>query len=308
MTDTKLFRVSATGVTELEGRSARVEKSLQTLLERQLEAFLGVRFLASEHSTGQNQRGRIDTLGLDENGSPVIIEYKRATNQNVINQGLFYLDWLMDHRKEFQWLVMEKLGNKAAETVDWSGPRLLCIAGDFTRYDEHAIKQIDRNIELIRYRHYGDDLLLLELVNAASLPADDTPRPAGEGGRGSAQKLKTVTEQLAAASTELTDRFLALKAYLLALGDDVQIKATVAYLAFRRFKNFACVEFRVRKGHILVFVKVDPDKVDLAANKRFLRDVRKLGHFGTGDLEITIGSDDDIDRAKPYILKSYEVS
>ena len=99
--------------------------------------------------------GRIDTLGLDEDSCPVIIEYKRAINENVINQGLYYLDWLMDHRKEFQWLVLEQLGEDAAKAVDWSAPRLLCIAGDFTRYDEHAVKQINRNIELLRSRRLG---------------------------------------------------------------------------------------------------------------------------------------------------------
>jgi hypothetical protein len=87
--------------------------------------------------------------------SPVILEYKRASNENVINQGLFYLDWLMDHRKDFQWLVMEKLGKVAADGVDWSAPRLICIAGDFNRYDDHAVKQMQRNIELIRYRRFG---------------------------------------------------------------------------------------------------------------------------------------------------------
>ena len=28
-----------------------------------------------------------------EYGCPVIVEYKRHNNENVINQGLFYLDW-----------------------------------------------------------------------------------------------------------------------------------------------------------------------------------------------------------------------
>ena len=104
-----------------------------------------MRFLASEHATGKTHAGRIDTLGIDENGSPVIVEYKRSTNQNVINQGLFYLDWLMDHRAEFEMLVIEKLGSKAVEDVDWESPRLMCIAGGFTRYDVHAVAQIDRS-------------------------------------------------------------------------------------------------------------------------------------------------------------------
>ena len=50
--------------------------------------------------------------------------------------------------------------------IDWTAPRLLCIAGGFTRYDEHAVQQMNRNIELIRYRRFGENLLMLELVNA----------------------------------------------------------------------------------------------------------------------------------------------
>jgi RecB family endonuclease NucS len=135
MGDIKLFQMSDSGVRELEGHAVAVEKSLQKLIEKQLEPFLGVRFLASEFSTGKAHGGRIDTLGIDENGCPVIIEYKRALNENVINQGLFYLDWLMDHQGDFELLVLKHFGKENAETIEWSTPRLLCIAGDFTKYD-----------------------------------------------------------------------------------------------------------------------------------------------------------------------------
>ncbi len=63
---------------------------------------------------------------------------------------------------------MEQLGQAVADGIDWSAPRLLCIAGGFTKYDEHAVKQMGRNIELIRYKRFGDDLLLLELTSGAS--------------------------------------------------------------------------------------------------------------------------------------------
>jgi len=92
MSDIKLFRVGDGGVDELQGRFVAVAQSLQVLIEKHLQELLGVRFLALQYSTGKTQAGRIDTLGIDENGSPVIVEYKRAVNQNVINQGLFYLD------------------------------------------------------------------------------------------------------------------------------------------------------------------------------------------------------------------------
>src|SRR5450830_2183132 len=179
MSDIQLFRLldGATAV-ELAGKAAPLEKTLQALIEGQMEAFLGVRFLASEYATGKTHRGRIDSLGIDENGCPVIVEYKRHSTENVINQGLFYLDWLMDHQAEFRWLVLEKLGLETAEQIEWSSTRLLCIASDFTRYDQYAVQQIPRNIELIRYKLFGDDLLLLELVNTQAVADVVAAKPA----------------------------------------------------------------------------------------------------------------------------------
>src|SRR2546421_3270962 len=201
MSDIKLFHVTSSSVQELSGTSIAIEKALQTVIETHLEVFLGVRFLATEYSTGKSHGGRIDTLGIDEDGSPIIIEYKRALNENVINQGLFYLDWLMDHKGEFELYVLKKLGKEVADSIDWSAPRLLCIASDFTRYDEHAVQQINRNIELIRYRRYGNELLLFELVNAttAQLPSEITSIDNGVKSKARSGE-KTVTELLEQAS------------------------------------------------------------------------------------------------------------
>lgn len=121
MTDIQLFRLSNGVATELSSQTAKLERDLQILIEANMATCLGVRFLAREHPTGKTHRGRIDSLGLDENGCPVIIEYKRHSTENVINQGLFYLDWLMDHQAEFRWLVMEKLGKEAAGRSNGQG-------------------------------------------------------------------------------------------------------------------------------------------------------------------------------------------
>lgn len=303
MSDLKLFQIDGDCVNELEGQSVAVEKSLQSLMERHLVDFLGVRFLASEFSTSKAHRGRIDTLGIDENGGPVIIEYKRALNQNVINQGLFYLDWLMDHKAAFTLQVMRMLGKGAADEIEWSSPRLICIAGDFTRYDEHAIKQMNRNIELIRYRRYSDDLLLLELVGASQA---DEASSVSSSDKDSKKRYKTQREYYAQAPQELKDRFETLSAFLQALGDDVQVKWLKYYIAFRHIKNFATAKVHPQAGTIVVWVPLNPDDVTL--EKEFTRDVREIGHHGTGDLEITIHSDDDLERAKPLLLKSYETN
>mgnify|MGYP000744740372 FL=1 len=88
MSDIKLFRISKSQATELQGAASDLEKPMQNLIEANLDTFLGIRFLASEYSTGKTHGGRIDSLGLDENHCPVIIEYKRSVGENVINQGL----------------------------------------------------------------------------------------------------------------------------------------------------------------------------------------------------------------------------
>lgn len=318
MSDIKLFRLGEV-VTELQGEAIQVEKSLQKLFEGNLEALLGVRFLASEYSTGPAHGGRIDTLGLDEDGSPVIIEYKRSVNENVVNQGLFYLDWLLDHRKEFQWLAMERLGHEAAKAVDWSAPRLLCIAGDFTRYDEHAVKQIARNIELLRYRRFGTDLLMIELVHApkqvrsqssnqSSVPEATVQRADSTDGPVIEDKYKSsrMAYRLSQASVPLQDLYTAIKDYLIALGDDVQVKELSYYVAFKRIKNFACVEVYPQNKVVIAFLKVDP--ASLSLEEGFTRDVTKVGHFGTGNLEVVIRSMEDFTKAQPLFVRSYEAS
>jgi predicted transport protein len=217
----------------------------------------------------------------------------------------------MDHRKDFQWLVLERLGKEQASVVDWTAPRLICIAGDFNRYDDHAVKQIQRNIELIRYRRFGTSLLMLDLVIARTetkslITTSPEKRLASTSASNTSNKYKSITTILAELDTAMVDRFESLRSYLLALGDDVQETTLLYYFAFKRIKNFACVEFRPSNSKILVFVKVDPDSIAIEAG--FTRDVRKIGHFGTGDLEISLSVPGDLERAKPLIKQSYDKS
>jgi RecB family endonuclease NucS len=81
-----LYRIDQTRtVSQIKPSSFSKEKHLQALFEGNLEALLGVRFIATEFTTGDRQRGRIDTLGLDQDGYPTIIEFKKSNRENVIN-------------------------------------------------------------------------------------------------------------------------------------------------------------------------------------------------------------------------------
>lgn len=324
MSDIKLFRLTVGQATELQGSASDLEKPLQTLIEANLGPLLNIRFLASEHSTGKTHGGRIDSLGIDENNCPVILEYKRSVGENVINQGLFYLDWLMDHKAEFKLLVLDKLGVAAADAIDWTAPRVVCIAADFTKYDGHAVQQIGRNIELIRYRRFGDDLLLLESANTggdAAAKAVPTKQPKTAAAKSGAVPTtpaaaivvaangkatgpdKSFAELLAGLPEPMKQLLDSLADYTLSLGDDVQRKDLRLYAAFKRLKNFATVVLH-KKNCLLLYLHVDPAPALAVLPKA--RDVTHIGHWGTGNLEITISTMADLDAVKPFINVAYE--
>jgi len=302
MSDIKLFRLSNGKAAEIPGAAGGLEKSLQTLIESNLDAMLGVRFLASEHSTGKLHGGRIDTLGLDENACPVILEYKRAVSENVISQGLYYLDWLLDHKADFKLLVLDRFGKEAADGIDWTSPRLICVAADFTKHDEHAVRQINRNIDLVRYRRFGPDLLALELLTSTTAEAivgdDETvkPKAAKQGGD------KPVSQAFAEMDQPVRDLWEELRAFILALGGDVTEKQLKLYVAFRRIKNFATV--CVQKKGLCLYLHLDPESVTI--EEGWMRDVRKIGHWGTGELEVWITDKVSLKNAQALIVRSYE--
>ncbi|MCX4966280.1 DUF5655 domain-containing protein [Streptomyces sp. NBC_00654] len=291
MSGLRLFRTDTrdSGMTEVMPRLAEIEADVQGLVEAHMETLLGVRFLASEYGTGSVHGGRIDSLGLDENGSPVIVEYKRGTDAGVINQGLFYLAWLMDHRAEFERLVRDRLGVTAASQVLWSGPRLICVAGDFTRYDVHAVREHRRSIDLVRYRLFGSDLLGLETVASVS------------GGMKVARRARrqAVVGVEGASMVELAS---AVDEALLGIGDGVNRVERKTYRAYQRLRNFACL-CPPQRSKLLVYLKVDPAAVDLIPG--FTRDVSGLGHHGTGDLEVQLRTPRDVERAQELFRASY---
>ena len=292
MAEIKLFKLGEE-IKELKSSSATIEKELQNTIEKNMYEFFGVRFLQSEYKI---DNGRMDSIGIDENNCPVIFEYKCHSNENVINQGLFYLNWLLEHKANFKLLVIEKLGIKESENIDWSMPRVICIAGDFNKYDEEAIKQINRNVSLIRYKKYGNDLLLFELLNSNTVAPLEIEKdiPAKK------QTDKTFIEQYNSAPIKFKKIFDELKDFALSLGDDVSESTLKLYSAFKKIKNFATME--IYQGKILANFKLNPKNYQLTET---LRDVSSIGHWGCGDLQLIIKSEKDIELAKQLFENAY---
>ena len=87
------------------------------------------------------------------------------------------------------------------------------------------MKQIQRNIELIRYRRFGSELLMLDRVAATSMkgaPVITAIEQASESATATPGKYKTISAVIEELDAAMLDRFEALRAYIMALGDDVQ--------------------------------------------------------------------------------------
>lgn len=304
-----LFRIEGSKALSVSQADFKTEKALQTLVEGNLDSIFKCRFVATEFSTGSVHGGRIDTLALSEDDNPVIIEYKKVVSSELVTQSLFYLSWLSDHRGDFEIAVQKALGAKVK--INWEGIRVICIAPSYKKYDLHAVQMMGRAVELWTYRRFENDSLYLEQVQQGE---DATPAAASSGKNPvmvAAGKKAAVTKRNATWTVEahvegkppgIQSLFASLQEFILTLDPSIEQAPQKLYVAYRTTQNIVCVE--VQRQKVLLFVKLDPKKH--AGPKGLSRDVSNIGHFGTGDLEITIKTAHDLEAAKPFIRLAYE--
>jgi predicted transport protein len=277
------------------------EKGLQGLIEKNLAVLFGVRFVAPEFSTGQKHRGRIDTLGLDQDGSAVIVEYKLTHNDNVINQGLFYLDWLMDHRGDFELAARSVLGEV---DVAWSAPRLILLAQSFSRYDQYAVNRISDQIELWTYTLYEGGLLQVEMLSSDEVPDPKAKSPSPLPSPPTKARVPKAEYDLAHHTKKMSPTTIALfelmRSSILDLGEDISERFMNQYVGYRRLKNFC--EIVGLRSKLNVFI--DGPISDRAG---LCEDVSQIGHWGTGNRRASAETEDDVLALLPLIAQAYSL-
>ena len=115
------------------------------------------------------------------------------------------------------------------------------------------------------------------------------------------KKDKSLRERKATAKPELLHLFSEVADYIRSLGTDITEQEQRLYLAFKKRRNFSCLV--LRQHALVVYLHLDPDKYHLQPG--FTRDVRSIGHWGTGELEITITDYASLEKAKPLMQESY---
>jgi predicted transport protein len=307
-----LFQIKGNDLAFIKKTNFRLEKELQNLIERNLKTVFNSIFIASEFSTGQSHAGRIDTLALSEENNPVIIEYKKIESSELITQSLFYLEWIYDHRGDFEIAVQKQLGNNSK--VDWSDVRVICIAPDFRKYDLHAVQMIGANVELWSYRFFENSTFYLEEVYRKSYEStgmsetannEKNPIMVAAGKKAALTRAKgsyTFDQHLKSVPEKIAELAVQIQEFTLNLDSSIIENPKKFYVGYKISQNIICME--IRKQKIVLFIKLEPSK--LKNLPKIARDVTKIGHYGTGNLEITIKNKADFDVASKYIEMAYK--
>jgi len=304
-----LFEIDKENITSIEYTNFKTERDLQRLVEKNLDTIFSCRFVASEFSTGTQHGGRIDTLALSEDNNPVIIEYKKVESSELINQSLFYLSWIHDHRGDFEIAVQKQLGHGIE--IDWSDVRVICIAPGYRKYDLHAVKVMGANIELWRYRLFSNSNLYFEEIykqtyteNAPSPSDGKDPIMVAAGKKAAITRATgsyTFEQHLEGKSKKITELAITLQDFILGLDSSIEQAPKKFYVAYKTSQNIVCME--IQKRNIRLYLKLKPS--DVQEPPSIYRDVTNIGHYGTGQTEFAVSSEKHFEIVMPYIEQAY---
>lgn len=290
----------------------KLEKDLQKLVENNLETIFNCRLIATEFTTGNIHSGRIDTLAISEDNNPVIIEYKKVASSDLINQSLYYLHWIRDHKGDFQIAANRTLGKDIE--VDWSDIRVICLAPEYKKYDLHAVQVMGANIELWQYKTYDNGILNIEEVykRTTSTTNQDTADIGSknpvmvEAGKKAALTRKTATYTLEEHFENLDENILELfntiRDYIVTIDSSIEETPKKNYIAYKTSQNFACLQTYKKK--LTLFLKLDANEVNPMPKQG--RNVSEIGHFGTGNFELIIKDLADFEETKLLINEAYK--
>jgi predicted transport protein len=273
----------------------KLEKEIQDLTEHDLKLLFNLDFVRSEFSLNNF---RIDTLAFDtESNSFVIIEFKRDKNFSVIDQGYAYLSLLLNNRADFI-LEYNENHNKVLKKVDvdWSQSKVIFISPSFTVYQREAINFKDLPIELWEVKRFDNDTISYEKIQKSGTQESiKTISKVDKTIESIAKEIVVYSEEdhLSNANEEIRDLYGKLRESILSF-ENIEIKPKKKYIAFVSGKNV--VDIHPQNKSLKIWLNLNKGELD--DSKGLSKDVSTTGHWGNGDYELKIDSDEDIE----YIL------
>ena len=278
---------------EVEEKAFKLERDIQRIFEENLSTVMQLTLIKSEFTIKDR---RIDTLAYDEQTNAfVIIEYKRDKNLSVFDQGITYLGLMLANKADFviEYNEQHKKNIKRDE-VDWTQSRIVFVSTSFSEYQISAANFKDFAIEIWEVKQYEDNLISINPIKKTkTAPSIKPVTQQSETYKKVTDEIKVYTEEdlFVFGSDETVELYQKFRDAILNLADGIEVKPLKSYIAFKKDTNIACMY--IKKNQIKIWVSAKWGLINDA--KGIARNVADIGHWGTGDYEIQVTDDNDLE-------------
>ncbi|HHF0415699.1 TPA: DUF5655 domain-containing protein [Haemophilus influenzae] len=284
----KIFTSKKGQLSQLKQQKFKLEKDIQRLFEENLTLLSGYIFIRSEFSI---KNSRIDTLAFDpETQAFVIIEYKRQQNSSVVDQGISYLNLMLEYKADFivEYNEKQKVPLKRND-VDWSQSKVIFVSPAFNDFQIQATNFKDLPIELWEVNRFDNDIITLNIIN--KLKSAPNIKAVSNEKREELSILKEIkvyqeSDHLSDKSDFIQELYEDFKQGILNLDPDIEINTRKLYIAFKKDRNIA--DIRIQQKNLKIWINLPYGELD--DPKNLAKNVSNTGHWGNGDYEITIES------------------
>ena len=284
----KIFTSKKGQLSQLKQQKFKLEKDIQRLFEENLTLLSGYIFIRSEFSI---KNSRIDTLAFDpETQAFVIIEYKRQQNSSVVDQGISYLNLMLEYKADFivEYNEKQKFPLKRND-VDWSQSKVVFVSPAFNDFQIQATNFKDLPIELWEVNRFDNDIITLNIIN--KLKSAPNIKAVSNEKREELSILKEIkvyqeSDHLADKTDFIQELYESFRQAILNLDQNIEINVRKLYIAFKKDRNIA--DIRIQQKNLKIWINLPYGELD--DPKNLAKNVSNTGHWGNGDYEIAVES------------------
>lgn len=291
----QLYHQQRNTFSSLKEKPFKLEKDIQKLFESNLEQITGFKFVRTEFSL---KNVRFDTLAFDEESkSFVIIEYKRDRNYSVVDQGVSYLNLMLEYKADFIVEYNESCNkNLKRDDVDWSQSKVIFVAPSFTSFQKQSSNFKDLPIELWEIKQFENDIIIINPIKKSSSAPSIKQVQSSSNNTEISNVVKEIIVYdedrfLQNKSDDIIELYNIYKEAILNLAPDIESLPLKWVMMFKADRKFAYIE--IQKKNLKLWINLKKGQLD--DSKGLTRDVSSVGHAGNGDYELTITDTENLE-------------
>ena len=314
----ELYNLNKENLEEVNLVPFKLEKDIQALVEKNTESIFELDFIESEFRV---EKYRIDTLCFDlENNSFVIIEYKKGSSYSVVDQGMTYLQLMLNNKADFLLRLSQHKGKVLEmKDVDWSQSKIIFVAESFNSYQKDSVNFDNLPFELWEIKRFTNNTIVFNKHKSNSNESigslTDTKKKSAFSEINKEVKVFTEQDHLSKSDETIVEKWIELKEMISELtGAELIPKRqyislmygnkTLAYFGFQK----STIKMDFVRGNLKIdgsksknfFTIDDPKKITKESSWTW-----KSGNKGT-IYKVSILKDTDIDYIMFLIKQKYK--